>query len=44
MERNNVITFKGGPLTLVGPEIKTGSPAPDFTAVDNALDGCPPDA
>lgn len=37
MERNNVITFKGNPLTLVGPEIKLGSSAPDFTAVDNGL-------
>lgn len=37
MERNNVITFKGNPLTLVGPEIKAGATAPDFTVVDNGL-------
>jgi thiol peroxidase len=29
--------FKGNPLTLAGPEIKPGAPAPDFTALDNAL-------
>jgi thiol peroxidase len=29
--------FKGNPITLGGPEIKTGSDAPDFTAVDNGL-------
>jgi thiol peroxidase len=32
MERTGVITFKGGPLTLVGPEIRAGDAAPDFTA------------
>ena len=37
MERKNVITFKGGPLTLVGPELKVGDNAPDFTAVDAGL-------
>ena len=37
MERTGVITFKGNPMTLVGPDIQTGSAAPDFTAVDNAL-------
>ena len=37
MERKGVITFKGGPLTLVGNEVKTGDAAPDFSAVDNAL-------
>ena len=29
--------FKGNPITLGGPEIKAGSDAPDFTAVDNGL-------
>ncbi|MBI1389436.1 MAG: thiol peroxidase [bacterium] len=37
MERTGVITFKGNGMTLVGPELKTGAPAPDFTAVDNGL-------
>src|SRR3989338_2283671 len=37
MERKNVITFKGNPLTLVGPELKTGDSAPDFTACDSGL-------
>ena len=37
MERNNIITFKGSPLTLVGAELKTGDTAPDFTAVDAGL-------
>jgi thiol peroxidase len=37
MERENVITFKGGPLTLVGPELAVGQPAPDFTAAANDL-------
>lgn len=37
MERNNLITFKGGALTLVGPELKIGQTAPDFTAVDAGL-------
>lgn len=29
-ERTGVITFKGNPMTLVGPELKAGDPAPDF--------------
>ena len=37
MERTGVITFLGGPLTLVGPEIKVGDKAPDFTVLDNGL-------
>jgi len=31
------ITFKGNPMTLVGPELKVGDAAPDFTVVDNSL-------
>ena len=31
------VTLRGNPLTLVGPEIRPGAPAPDFTAVDNSL-------
>jgi len=36
-ERTGIITFKGNPLTLVGPELKVGDKAPDFTVVDNGL-------
>ncbi len=37
MERTGVITFKGNPMTLVGPDIQVGDSAPDFTAADNGL-------
>ena len=37
MERTGVITFLGGPLTLVGEEVKVGQKAPDFTLLDNGL-------
>lgn len=30
-------TFKGGPLELVGPELKPGDQAPDFSAVDKSM-------
>ena len=30
MGRHGAVTFKGNPLTLVGDEVKVGSPAPDF--------------
>jgi thioredoxin-dependent peroxiredoxin len=33
------ITFKGNPMTLVGPELKVGAAAPDFSVVDNSLAG-----
>ena len=36
-KRTGVITFAGGPLTLVGPEVKVGQQAPDFTVLDNEL-------
>jgi thiol peroxidase len=36
-DRVGAVTFKGNPLTLVGPEIRVGQAAPDFTAVDNSL-------
>jgi thioredoxin-dependent peroxiredoxin len=36
-ERTGVITFKGNPFTLVGPELKVGDKAPDFSVVDNGL-------
>ncbi len=37
MERKNIITFQGKPLTLVGPELKVGDNAPDFIVLDNEL-------
>lgn len=37
MERPGATTLKGNPLTLVGPELKAGDPAPDFEAVDKTL-------
>ncbi|MCF4151830.1 thiol peroxidase [Dethiosulfovibrio sp. F2B] len=37
MERNNVVTMKGNPVTLVGPELKIGDKAPDFTVLDKGL-------
>ncbi len=36
-ERTGIITFKGNPFTLLGPEIKVGEKAPDFVVVDNGL-------
>jgi thiol peroxidase len=33
MGRHGAVTFKGNPLTLVGDEVKVGSPAPDFDVV-----------
>lgn len=36
-ERQGVVTFAGKPAILLGPEIKVGDKAPDFTVVDNQL-------
>ena len=36
-ERTGIITFKGNPMTLLGPELKVGDKAPDFLVVDNGL-------
>ena len=36
-ERTGIITFKGNPFTLLGPEVKVGEKAPDFALVDNSL-------
>jgi thiol peroxidase len=36
-ERTGIITMKGNPLTLLGPEITPGTPAPDFRVVDTDL-------
>lgn len=37
MERPGATTLRGNPLTLVGPELKAGDPAPDFEVVDNKM-------
>ena len=37
LERPGLITMKGKPLTLIGPQLKVGDPAPDFTVVANDL-------
>jgi thiol peroxidase len=37
-ERKGVITFKGGPLTLIGPEIKVGDTAPNFKLLNSGLE------
>src|SRR5271167_2973528 len=36
-KRANAVTFKGTPLTLVGPKLKAGDKAPDFSCL-NGLD------
>ena len=36
-KRTGVVTFAGGPITLVGPEVKVGQQAPDFTVLSNDL-------
>jgi len=36
-ERTGIITFKGSPLTLIGPEVKVGDTAPDFAVAANDL-------
>ena len=37
-KRANAVTFKGNPLTLVGPQLKPGDKAPDFTCVSSGLE------
>lgn len=37
-KRPNAITFKGNPLTALGPELKPGDKAPDFACVSSALE------
>lgn len=37
MERAAATTMKGDPLTLIGPELKAGDNAPDFTLMDIRL-------
>lgn len=36
-ERRDKITFKGNPMTLLGPELKIGDRAPEFSTVDTNL-------
>jgi thiol peroxidase len=36
-ERKGTVTFQGGPLTLVGDEVKVGEPAPDAELLSNDL-------
>lgn len=36
-ERAGATTLKGNPMTLLGPELKTGEKAPDFEAVSDSL-------
>ena len=33
-ERNQVVTLNGGPITLIGHELKVGDFAPDFELTD----------
>jgi thiol peroxidase len=37
MERPGATTLRGDPKTLIGPELKPGDKAPDFTVVDTSL-------
>ena len=36
-ERKGAVTFKGNPLTLIGPELKAGDKAPNFQLLGNDL-------
>ncbi len=36
-ERQGVVTFRGNPLTLLGPDLQVGEKAPDFRVVDTDL-------
>jgi len=38
VERKNVVTVKGSPVTLAGEDIKTGQKAQDFKALNTALE------
>jgi thioredoxin-dependent peroxiredoxin len=37
MERTGATTLMGKPMTLVGPELKAGDAAPDFTVTDPSM-------
>jgi thioredoxin-dependent peroxiredoxin len=36
-ERSSIVTMKGNPLTLLGPELKVGDNAPNFEVIDNDM-------
>lgn len=36
-EREGATTLQGRPMTLLGPELKTGQKAPDFDVIDSGL-------
>ena len=37
-ERTGIVTLRGNPVTLLGPEIKVGQKAPDFTVLTTKLE------
>ncbi len=37
LERPGIVTMRGNPLTLLGPELKAGEKAPDFSLVSNEM-------
>jgi thiol peroxidase len=37
-KRQNAVTFKGTPHTLVGPQLKPGDKAPDFACISSGLE------
>ena len=37
MERPGGTTLQGNPMTLIGPELRAGQPAPEFSMVDSSL-------
>jgi len=37
-KRANAVTFKGKPLTLVGPQLKVGDKAPEFSCATTSLE------
>src|SRR5215813_6792167 len=37
MERSGATTLRGNPLTVLGPELKVGDNAPDFSSIDDSL-------
>jgi len=37
VERKEAVTLRGNPFTLLGPEIKVGDKAPDFTVIANDM-------
>lgn len=36
-ERKGLVTLKGNPMTLLGPEVRVGGKAPDFALLDGSL-------